>query len=91
MTLSWHQMNAIRRDQRMKHVKSHVVDEKVYGFVSLCGERVPSVTVDAEHAHKAHNNACPKCFKILEKNRENERARKTNHSPSVDVSDDQSE
>ena len=63
--MNWHQQNAIRRNHELRHIKAHIVDQKRYGFWSLCGERVPQVTVEPEHAHKPHNNTCPKCLLSL--------------------------
>ena len=61
---SWHQQHARRRDHALRNVPAHIVDEKVYGFVSLCGERVPQVTVAAEHASNPKNKTCSACLKI---------------------------
>ncbi len=61
--LSWHQLNAIRRNWKLRHMKAHVKgDDYIATGKSLCGAKDFQVYVDERHAHKPENNVCKKCL-----------------------------
>jgi hypothetical protein len=59
--MNWHQANAIKHNRANMHLKAHIIDDKTYGNVALCGKLNPIVTVDTEHHKSPFNNTCKKC------------------------------
>ena len=60
--MNWHSQNASKLEYRHRNKKAHIIDNSRYGFYSLCGQHIPTVTVDKKHAHEAISNTCKKCL-----------------------------
>ena len=64
--LSWHQMNAIRRNNELRNHDAHIWgDDYIASGKALCGAKDFRVHVDRRHAHKPENKTCKKCLAKL--------------------------